>query len=309
MKDQNTTPLATSTALANSDAALTDTRYGVEKVQGIDIFFREAGDPANPAIVLLHGYPSSSHQYRNLIRHLSDTYYLIAPDYPGFGNSGHPDRKDFAYTFDNLAKVVDGFLEQRKIHTYSLMIQDFGAPVGFRIATRHPERVQSFIIQNGNAYIEGMSQEAWVPVRAYWKDRSEDNEKALDPAFTMEGLKWEYTHGTRNPESINPDNWQLDYVNHTRPGVKQIMLDLFYDYQTNVELYPEWQAYLREHQPPALIVWGANDAYFPTPGAEGYRRDLKDVDYNILNTGHFALEEDHRLVAEKARAFLGKRVR
>jgi len=261
--------LTSASSFANPEAALQDTRYGVETVQGIEIFFREAGNPKNPAIVLLHGYPSSSHQYRNFIRHLSDDYYLIAPDYPGFGNSGHPDRKTFDYTFDNIASVMDAFLEQRGINKYSLMIQDFGAPIGFRIATRHPERVQSFIIQNGNAYAEGMETKVWEPVRAFWKERSPENTKALDPAFTMEGLKWEYTHGTRNPEAINPDNWQLDYVNHSRPGVKEIMLDLFYDYQNNLKLYPQWQAYLRKHQPPALIVWGANDAYFPVPGAEG----------------------------------------
>lgn len=284
-------------------------RYGTEKVAGQEIFFREAGDPTKPALVLLHGYPSSSHMYRNLMAHLAADYYLIAPDYPGFGNSSHPSVADFDYTFDNLAVVIDAFLEKRGLQKYSLMIQDFGAPVGFRIATKHPERVQSFIIQNGNAYDEGMDRKTWAGVMAFWKDRTPENAAKLDPAFTLEGLKWEYTHGTRHPEKISPDNWNLDFVNHSKPGTKQIMLNLFYDYQNNLKLYPEWQAYLKKHQPPALIVWGKGDAYFPVPGAEGYKRDLKDVDYNILDTGHFALEEDHVLIAEKAKAFLAKRIK
>lgn len=284
---------------------LQQVRHGTEKVGEIDIFYREAGDPKNPKVVLLHGYPSSSHQYRKLMAHLSDEYHLIAPDYPGMGNSGTPDPDKFTYNFDNLAGVIDQFLEQKKITKFSVMIQDWGAPVGFRIATKHPERIQSFIIQNGNAYEEGMSEKGWELIRKYWKNKTPELEEQIKKAaFSMEGLKWEYTHGTRHPESINPENWKLDWANIQKPHGKRIMLDLFYDYQNNLKLYPEWQAYLKKHQPPALIVWAKNDAYFPVPGAEGYKRDLKDVDYNILETGHFALEEDHVLIAKKARVFL-----
>lgn len=300
------TALLGSMSLATADSSAV--RYGTESVDGHKIFYREAGDPAKPSIVLLHGFPSSSHQYRNLIRDLGDSYHLIAPDYPGFGSSDFPPASEYEYSFDNIAKTIDRFLEQRGIATYSMMIQDYGAPVGLRIAAKHPERVQALIVQNGNAYAEGINEETWAPIISYWKNRTAEQGKTIAAnVFSLEGLKWQYTHGTRNPEAILPDNWLLDYVSLSRPGQHEVQLGLFYDYQNNVKLYPEWQRYLKTHQPPALIVWAKNDAFFPVPGAEGYKRDLKDVDYNILDTGHFALEEDGVLIAEKIRSFLTKR--
>jgi pimeloyl-ACP methyl ester carboxylesterase len=283
-------------------------RYGVEKVDNLEIFFREAGDPADPVIVLLHGFPTSSHMYREVLRDLSDSYYLNAPDYPGFGESSFPSPDKFTYSFDHLAAVMDRFLEQRGLKRYSLMIQDYGAPIGFRIATAHPERVQAIITQNGNAYKEGIGPEGWGPVLEYWKDKSPELEQTIiNNVFSYAGMKWQYTHGTRDPESISPDNWNLDYAKISRPGQHRLQLDLFYDYQNNLKLYPKWQQYLRDKQPPVLVVWGRNDAFFPVSGAEGYKRDVKDIDYNLLDTGHFALEEDYKVITGKMRRFLQSR--
>ena len=283
-------------------------RYRFEKIGDLDIFFREAGNPSNPAIVLLHGFPASSHMYREVLRGLSDSYYLIAPDYPGFGDSSYPSPDNFTYSFDNLAKIMGKFIEQRGLKRYSLMIQDYGAPIGFRIAAAHPERVQSIITQNGNAYKEGIGPAGWGLVLEYWKEKTPELEKTIiEKVFSYEGMKWQYTHGTRNPDSILPDNWNLAYAKISRPGQHQVQLSLFYDYQKNLELYPKWQQYLRDYQPPILVVWGKNDAFFPVPGAEGYKRDAKDIDYNIFNTGHFALEEDHVEIIKKMRNFLSSR--
>lgn len=283
-------------------------RYGTETIAKQEIFFREAGNPKNPAIVLLHGFPSSSHMYRELLASLSDDYYLIAPDYPGFGNSSFPSISEFNYTFDHLAEVVNTFLEQKGINKYSIMMQDYGAPIGFRIAAAHPDRVQSIITQNGNAYEEGINKESWAPIIQYWSTPTEELGTIIEKnVYSAGAMKWQYTHGTRNPESISPDNWKLDYANISRPGQKQVQLALFYDYQNNIKLYPQWQSYLKKEQPPVLVVWGKNDAFFPVSGAEGFKRDVKDIDYNILNTGHFALEEDHVLISKKIRSFLKKR--
>ncbi|MBO6506622.1 MAG: alpha/beta hydrolase [Kordiimonadaceae bacterium] len=284
--------------------------YGYETVDGVKVFFRQAGDPTKPTLVLLHGFPSSSHQYRELIRLLSDEYYLIAPDYPGFGASDFPGPNEYEYTFDNIALTVNKFLEQREISKYSLLVHDYGAPVGFRIATANPERVQSIIVQNGNAYEEGLNKDTWAPIMKLWEIGRGDAEHEAQIAaaiFSREGLRWQYTHGTRNPEQILPDNWILDHERLSRPGQHEVQISLFYDYRTNVAKYPEWQAYMRRHQPPVLVVWAENDAFFPTPGGEAFMRDVKDVDFNLLNSGHFALEEDAPLVAEKIRSFLRKR--
>lgn len=308
----STAPAAAATAAAVEVKAArpVEVRYGKEEVEGVGVFFREAGDPAKPTIVLLHGFPHSSHQYRNLIRDLGDDYHLIAPDYPGFGASDFPSAEEYEYSFDNIARTVDLFLQQRGIERYSLFLQDYGAPVGFRIATAHPERVEALIVQNGNAYEEGLNPETWAPIMNLW-ETGLGNEKLkaaiASSVFSLEGLRWQYTHGTRNPDAILPDNWLLDHQAFSRPGQHEMQLGLFYDYRKNVALYPEWQAYLREHQPPALIVWAKNDAFFPVPGAKGYRRDLADIDYNILDTGHFALEEDGKLIAAKMRTFLKNR--
>ncbi len=283
-------------------------RYGIEKVGDLEVFYREAGDPSKPAIVLLHGFPSSSHMYREVLRGLADEYYLIAPDYPGFGDSSYPAIKDFKYSFDNIAAVMNRFLEQRDLKRYSLMIQDYGAPIGYRIAVAHPDRVQSIITQNGNAYEEGISPAGWGPVLEYWKNKTPELEKTIiENVFSLQAMKWQYTHGTRQPETILPDNWNLDYAKISRPGQHRVQLDLFYDYQNNLKLYPEWQKYLRKHQPPVLVVWGKNDAFFPESGAQGYKKGVKDLDYNILDTGHFALEEVNAIIIKKIRNFLRKR--
>ena len=287
---------------------LSTVRYGTEQVDGLDIFYREAGDPSKQAVVLLHGFPHSSHMYREVLAALGDEFYLIAPDYPGFGDSSFPSVKEYTYTFDNLAETIDKFLSRRRINKQVLMIQDYGAPVGFRIATKHPEKVKGFVVMNGNAYEEGLSKEGWAPIMEYWKNKNNPElEKAIaGQVFSDEGLKWQYTHGTRNPDGILPDSWNLDIAKFAREGQHRMQLDLFYDYQNNVKLYPSWQKYLRDNQPPMLLVWGKNDAFFPVPGAEGYKRDVKNIDYNILDTGHFALEEEAPFIISKMRSFLNK---
>lgn len=280
-------------------------RCGIQKVDNLEIFYREAGDSRNPAVVLLHGFPTSSHMYREVLHALGDKYYLIAPDYPGFGESSFPSPKEFTYTFDHLSSVIEKFLNAKGLKQFVLMIQDYGAPIGLRIAAKHPEMIRGLIIQNGNAYEEGLGEQGWGPIFKYWKNKSPELEKAIAAqVFSLEGLKWQYTNGTRNPAGILPDNWNLDFMKISRPGQHEVQLALFYDYQNNLKLYPEWQNYFRTHQPPALIVWGKNDAFFPEPGAEAYKRDLKKIDYNILDTGHFALEEDAPFIVKKMRTFL-----
>jgi len=281
------------------------TLYKTIEIDGINIAYREAGNPKNPTIVLLHGFPSSSHQYRKVLSQLSDDFHLIAPDYPSFGNSDFPLSSEYEYTFNNIAKTIDAFLEKKKIDSYALMIQDYGAPIGFRIATAHPERVTAIINQNGNAYLEGLG-DAWAGIRALWKDRNPETEKAILPSFSLDGLKWQYTHGTRNIETINPDTWHLDYLRLSRPNAHKVNMDLFYDYQNNLKLYPKWQQYLRDNQPPLLIVWGKNDEFFPESGAAAFKKDVKEIDYNIYDTGHFALEEDGDNIIEKIRIFMNK---
>lgn len=281
------------------------TEYKMLEVNGVKIAYREAGNTNKPTIVLLHGYPSSSHQYRKVLNQLAEEYHLIAPDYPGYGNSDFPSPKEYEYTFDNIAATMDAFLEKKEITSYAIMMQDYGAPIGFRIATKHPERVTAIINQNGNAYEEGLGK-GWEPIRALWANRNEQTENALLSAFTLEGLKWQYTHGTGNPERVNPDTWHLDYLRMSRPNAHKVNIDLWFDYQNNLKLYPVWQQYLRENQPPMLIVWGKNDEYFPESGAEAFKKDLETVDYNIYDTGHFALEEYGEEIIDKIRAFMDK---
>lgn len=299
------------TALTGRTAdAQQSVRYATEKVEGLDIFYRSSGDPAKPTLVLLHGFPASSHQYRDVLASdLARDYYLIAPDYPGFGNSSFPPADRFPYTFDHLAEVMEKFLAQRRITHYALMMQDYGAPIGFRLATRHPEQVTGLIIQNGNAYEEGIGKQAWGPILEYWENKTPALEKQIiDTVFSYEGMRWQYVHGTRHPDAILPDGWNLNYFNISRPGQYAVQLALFYDYKNNLKLYPLWHQYLREHQPPVLIVWGKNDQLFTQPGAEAYKRDVKDLDFNLLDTGHFALEEDSEVIIAKMKTFMREHV-
>ena len=279
------------------------TQHKTVTVQGLDVFYREAGPKDAPTILLLHGFPTSSQMFRNLIPALADRFHVVAPDYPGFGNSAMPPVEDFDYSFDNLANVIDGFTRELGLERYSLYVMDYGAPVGFRLAAKHPERVQALIVQNGNAYEEGLG-DFWKPFRAYWKDRSAENAKPLQGFLNLEATKWQYTHGTRNPEAISPDTWTVDQYFQDRPGNKAIQLQLFYDYGSNPPLYPEWQAYFRRHQPPTLVVWGKNDQIFPAAGAHPYKRDLENIEIHLLDTGHFALEEDGDVIADLIRRFL-----
>ncbi len=298
------------------------------EIDGLTIFYREAGSPDSPTLLLLHGFPTSSHMFRNLIPALADRYHLVAPDYPGYGNSSMPPVDEFDYTFDRLAEIIGKLATTLGLERYSLYLMDYGAPVGFRLATAHPERVETLIIQNGNAYEEGLDNDFWEPIKAYWKDRGAINE-GLDNNFwknvkaaykkpnmsnddalrflvTLGATQWQYTNGVRNKEAISPDNWHVTQRLLDRTGNEAIQLQLFYDYGSNPPLYPEWQAYLREHQPPTLIVWGANDEIFPSEGAHAYKQDLDNLEFHLLDTGHFALEEDGSVIAAYIRDFLSK---
>ena len=282
------------------------TSYKTVTIEGLDIFYREAGSPDDPTILLLHGFPTSSHMFRNLIQVLSDRFHLVAPDYPGFGNSSMPSVEEYDYTFDGIAEIIDSFTEKLGLHKYSLYMMDYGAPVGYRLAVKHPERVESMIVQNGNAYEEGL-REFWDPIKAYWKEKSKENGDVLrNSLLTIEATKWQYTNGVRNPETIAPENWFHDQYLMDRPGNKDIQLQLFYDYGSNPPLYPDWQAYFREYQPPTLIAWGKNDYIFPEEGAHPYKRDLENIEFHILDTGHFALEEDGDKIAHLITCFLAK---
>jgi pimeloyl-ACP methyl ester carboxylesterase len=282
------------------------TSYKTVTIEGLDIFYREAGSPDDPTILLLHGFPTSSHMFRNLIQVLSDRFHLVAPDYPGFGNSSMPSVEEYDYTFDGIAEIIDSFTEKLGLYKYSLYMMDYGAPVGYRLAVKHPERVESLIVQNGNAYEEGL-REFWEPIKAYWKEKSKENGDVLrNTLLTIEATKWQYTNGVRNPETIAPENWFTDQYLMDRPGNKDIQLQLFYDYGSNPPLYPDWQAYFREYQPPTLIVWGKNDYIFPEEGAHPYKRDLKNIEFHILDTGHFALEEDGDKITHLITCFLEK---
>ncbi len=293
--------------VASPTPQTTQVLHRTVKVDGLDIFYREAGPKDAPTILLLHGFPTSSHMFRNLIPALADRYHLVAPDYPGFGNSSAPSVKTFEYTFDNLAKVIDAFTEKVGLKRYALYVQDYGAPVGYRLAVKHPERVTALIVQNGNAYDEGLDNDFWAPIKMYWKDRTDANAAPLRKFLTLEATRWQYTNGVRNPEVISPDNWNIDQALLNRPGNAEIQLALLYSYGSNPPLYPAWQAYFRKHQPSTLIVWGKNDAIFPAAGAHPYRRDLKDVEFHLLDTGHFALEEDGPMIARLIGDFLAKR--
>ncbi|MBU6451055.1 MAG: alpha/beta hydrolase [Cyanobacteria bacterium REEB67] len=278
--------------------------YRTIKIEGQNIFYREAGPKDAPTILLLHGFPSSSHMFRNLIPALAAKFHVVAPDYPGFGQTSAPSVDSFEYSFDHLAAIIEQFTEALNLNKYSLYVQDYGAPIGYRLASKHPERVQGLVVQNGNAYEEGLDNDFWKPLKAYWQDKSEANAAPLKEFLKIDGTKWQYTNGVRNIEAISPDAWVHDQAGLDRPGNEAIQLELFYSYGTNSPLYPSWQKYFRTHQPPALIVWGKNDAIFPAAGAEPYKRDLKNIEYHLLDTGHFALEEDGTVIADLIDAFL-----
>ncbi|MFP7159430.1 alpha/beta hydrolase [Priestia aryabhattai] len=282
-------------------------QYKTVNINNINIFYREAGNTSNPTILLLHGFPSSSHMYRNLINKLMDEYHIIAPDYPGFGNSDQPEMDKFEYTFDSLALLINEFVEKLKLEKFSIYVQDYGAPVGFRLVTKHPERIQAIITQNGNAYEEGLLS-AWDPIRTYWEDPTEENKNNLKALLSADTTKYLYTHGTRNPDRISPDAWNIDQFFLNRPGSKEIQLALFYDYRNNLKQYPNWQEFFRKYQPPTLVAWGKNDDFFGPEGALAYQKDLKDCEVHLLNTGHFALEEDLDIITNLIKNFLGERL-
>lgn len=280
--------------------------YRTVNVCGVDVFYREAGPKNGPVILLLHGFPSSSHMYRNLIPQLAEHYRVIAPDYPGFGHSGMPPRDRFAYSFDNLAAVIDKFAVAVGAGRYALYLQDYGAPVGFRIAAAHPERVTALVVQNGNAYQEGIANPFWDGMKAFWAERSEEGAAQLRKLLEPEATKWFYTDGAHDPQALSPDAWTVDQAGLDRPGSKDIQIDLLYDYRSNLPKYAEWQAYFRKHQPPTLIVWGRNDQGFPPVAAQAYLRDLPTAELHLLDTGHFALEEESARIGALMREFLAR---
>ncbi len=283
--------------------------YHTAQVDGLKVFYREDGPKNAPTLVLLHGFPSSSHMFRNLIPALSDKYHVVAPDYPGYGYSDSPSPEQYVYTFDHLADTVDHFLDQQGITKYSIYIQDYGSPVGFRLATRHPDRIQAIISQDGNAYDEGLAP-FWAEfLYPYWKDPNSTTEAKVRQLLTPAVTKFQYTQGFRNPENVSPDSYTFDQFTLDRPGNDKIQLALFYDYRKNPPLYPAWHEYLRKYQPPLLAVWGKNDPIFLPAGAEAFAKDDPRTELHLLDTGHFALEEDGALIAQYIRDFLAKNVK
>jgi pimeloyl-ACP methyl ester carboxylesterase len=286
---------------------LSPIRYRTTEVDGINIFYREAQNVDAPKLLLLHGFPTAGHMFRELIPRLADKFHVIAPDLPGFGQSDMPSREKFNYTFDNIALVIERFTEVIGFDCFALYVFDYGAPTGFRMAVRHPERITALISQNGNAYEEGLS-EGWTPIRAYWEDASQANRKALRAFLTPETTRWQYTHGVTDPTTVSPDGQNLDNFYLARPGADEVQLDLFGDYKSNVALYPSFQQYFRTHKPPFLAVWGKNDPFFLPPGAEAFRRDIPDAEVRFFDTGHFALETHHAEIAKVISDFLDQRV-
>jgi pimeloyl-ACP methyl ester carboxylesterase len=274
-------------------------------VDGFNIFYREAGPKDAPVLLLLHGFPSAGHMFRDLMPHLSDRFRLIAPDLPGFGQSDMPDRAQFIYSFDNIARLIDRFTEVIGLRRFAIYVFDYGAPTGFRLAMWHPDRVTAIVTQNGNAYVEGLS-EGWNPIRAYWQDPSAANRAALRAFLSPETTVWQYTHGVPDTSSVSPDGYSLDNFYLARPGADEVQLDLFGDYKSNVALYPEFQAYFRKHKPDLLAVWGKNDPFFLPPGAEAFKRDIPGAEIHFFDTGHFALETHCREIAAAIRDFLAR---
>lgn len=309
---------------------LNSVSYKTVTIDNVDIFYREAGDPSRPTLLMLHGFPTSSHMFRNLIPALADNYHLVAPDYPGYGFSSMPTVDEFDYSFDNIAVIIEKFTDKIGLDRFSLYLMDYGAPIGFRIATSRPERIETLVIQNGNAYLEGIDNNFWEPIQAYWKDRKAvnkgldndwwknvkaaynkpemTNDEALRFLTTLGATKWQYTNGVPDVTAVSPDNWGHVQPLLDREGNQEIQLQMFYSYGSNPPLYPAWQEYLRTQQPPTLIVWGKKDEIFPAAGAEPYKRDLKDLEYHLIDTGHFALETHGQKIADLIRSFLKRKV-
>jgi pimeloyl-ACP methyl ester carboxylesterase len=271
---------------------------------GVRVFYREAGDPKAPTILLLHGFPSSSHMFRNLIPKLANRYRLVAPDLPGFGFTEVPQERGYVYTFDALAKTINGFVEAVGLTRYAIYVFDYGAPTGYRLALSHPDRVTALISQNGNAYLDGLG-DAWDPIQRYWKEPTAENREALKSLLTLDITKWQYTHGVSNPELVAPESYTLDALLLQRPGNVDIQLDLFLDYANNLKLYPDFQAYFKKSQIPTLVIWGKHDPFFIPPGAEAYKRDNSNATVELLDTGHFALETHAHHIAQRIQEVLG----
>jgi pimeloyl-ACP methyl ester carboxylesterase len=283
---------------------MNDIKYRTVDVDGLKIFYREAGARGARVLLLLHGFPTAGHMFRDLIPLLSDRYHVIAPDLPGFGQSDMPPRTTFTYSFDNVANVIDRFTRITGLSRFALYVFDYGAPTGFRIAVKHPDRITAIISQSGNAYEEGLS-EGWNPIRAYWEDASPSKRDVLRSFLKPEATLWQYTHGVPDPTSVSPDGYSLDNFYLARPGQDEIQLDLFGDYKSNVELYPTFQNYFRTHKPPLLAAWGKNDPFFLPPGAEAFQRDIPNAVVRFFDTGHFALETHATEIAAAIRDFLG----
>jgi pimeloyl-ACP methyl ester carboxylesterase len=284
---------------------MADIKYQTADVDGFKVFYREAGPADAPKLLLLHGFPSAGHMFRNLIPLLMDRFHIIAPDLPGFGQSDMPARDKFAYTFDNLANVIERFTEVVGFDRFAVYVFDYGAPTGFRLATRRPERIAAIISQNGNAYEEGLS-DGWNPIRAYWQDPSQANRDALRAFLAPETTHWQYTHGVSDLAVVSPDGQSLDNFYLARPGAAEVQLDLFGDYKSNIALYPAFQEYFRTRKPRLLAVWGKNDPFFLPPGAQAFKRDIPEADVRFFDTGHFALETHAKEIAAAIRDFLAR---
>ncbi|MFP7733283.1 alpha/beta fold hydrolase [Priestia aryabhattai] len=276
--------------------------YHALEVKGLNIFYRKAGNPDNPTILLLHGFPSASHMFRDLIPLLEKDYYVIAPDYPGFGNTTSPDRKEFDYTFDHITEVIEAFVNKLELDRYALYVFDYGAPIGFRLAKHNPERITAVISQNGNIYREGLGSK-WATREEYWENPTPEKRQSYRTAFAPETIKNQYIDGTQE-NKVSPDGYMLDITYMKRPDNDEKQLDLIFDYQTNVKMYPEFQQYLRNHQPPLLAVWGKNDVSFVPEGAEAFKKDLPDAEIHLLDSGHFALETHAKEIGELMVDFL-----
>lgn len=282
---------------------MTRITYRTTDVNGLKVFYREAGPSDAPKLLLLHGFPSAGHMFRDLIPQLADRFHVVAPDLLGFGQSDMPSRESFTYTFDALTDVLEGFTDAVAFNRYSLYVFDYGAPTGFRLAMRRPERITAIVTQNGNAYSEGLS-DGWNPIRAYWRAPTQANRDAIRTLIQPETTVWQYTHGVPDPSLVSPDGYTLDNHYLARPGADEIQLDLFLNYASNVELYPAFQEYFRNHRPPLLAIWGRNDPFFLPPGAEAFKRDIPGADVRLLDTGHFALETHSDEIAAAIRGFL-----